>query len=131
MSNFYKKNQKNFFLVLKIAYQKKQKFFNYLSKNPNLLLIVKKLQEKSLILGYSQSSLYEIRIFLRYDLQSLPAINEVFLFPKHRYISKKTLKAFANNYPLSFSLLNTQFGILDVNECQKKNCGGEFIVTIT
>ncbi len=75
-------------------------------------------------------SLSEMQIFLRYDMKSLPAINDIFLFPKCRYISIKTLKAFTNDYPLSFSLLNTRFGILDMEECQKKNCGGELIVTI-
>ena len=130
MTNFYDKKYKIFFLLLKTAYQKKQRFFKYSSKNPNLLMILKKLQEKSLILGYFHLNLSELQIFLRYDLQSLPAINRVFFFPKNRYISIKKIKALTNDHPLSLSLLNTQFGILDLKECQKKNCGGEFLVTI-
>lgn len=78
-----------------------------------------------------QETLKEMRIFLRYDRQSLPAINTVFFFPKCRYISLKKIKALTNDYPLSLSFLNTKFGILDFHECQKKNCGGELIVTIT
>ena len=124
------KKHKNFFLLLKIAYQKKQKFFIYTSKNANLITILQKLQEKSFILGYFNLNICEIQIFLRYDMQSLPAINHIFLFPKAKYISIKTLKAFQNDYSLSLSLLNTQYGILDIKECQKKNCGGEFIVQI-
>lgn len=131
MPKFYLKKNKNFFLSLKTAYQKKQKVLVYPSKNNNLLIILKKLQEKGLILGYSQRSISEIQVFLRYDMQSLPAINSIFFFPKCRYISLKKLKAFTNDYPLSLSLLNTQFGILDIKECQTKNCGGELIVTIT
>lgn len=131
MSKFYLKKNKIFFLLLKTAYQKKQKVLIYPSKNNNLLIILKKLQEKGLILGYSHLNISEIQVFLRYDMQSLPAINTIFFFPKCRYISIKKLKAFTNDYPLSLSLLNTQFGILDINECQKKNCGGELIVTIT
>ena len=103
----------------------------YGSKNQNFLTILKKLQEKGLILGYCLKKTSEMQIFLRYDLQSLPAINTIFLFPKMRYISLKKIKNFKNNYPLSLSLLNTQFGILDLKECQEKNCGGELIVTIT
>ena len=78
----------------------------------------------------NSSNSSELQIFLRYDMKSLPAINNIFLFPKCRYISIKTLKAFTNDYSLAFSLLNTRFGILDVEECKKKNCGGELIVTI-
>lgn len=131
MSKYYFKKNKIFFLLLKTAYQKKQKVLFYPAINQNFLVILKKLQEKGLILGYSQRSLTEIQVFLRYDMQSLPAINTVFFFPKCRYISLKQIIAFKNDYPLSLSLLNTQFGILDLNECQKKNCGGELIVTIT
>lgn len=130
MTNVYKKKYKDFFLLLKIAYQKKQKFFHYTANNPKVLIILKKLQEKSLIQGFSQVNFSELRIFLRYDMKSLPAINNIFLFPKCRYVSIKTLKGFANDYFLSFSLLNTRFGILDIEECKKKNCGGELIVTI-
>lgn len=131
MAQLYYKKHKIFFLLLKTAYQKKQKVFFYSSKNQNLVTILKKLQEKGLILGYSFRNTAEIQVFLRYDLQSLPAINTIFLFPKCRYISLKKLKSLKNNYPLSLSLLNTQFGILDLKECQEKNCGGELIVTIT
>lgn len=74
--------------------------------------------------------LFEIQVFLRYDMKSLPALNQTFLFPKCKHISLKTLQAFTNDYPLSFSLLNTRFGILDMDECKKKNCGGEMMVTI-
>lgn len=130
MSNIDYKKHKTFFLLLKTAYQKKQKFFIYPENNPTLLVILRKLQEKSFILGYFPRNISEIQIFLRYDMQSFPAINQLFLFPKCRYASKKLLKAVTNDYPFSFSLLHTQFGILDINECQKKNCGGEFIVTI-
>lgn len=130
MTNLYDKKYKNFFLLLKTSYQKKQKFFNYSSQNNHLLTILKKLQENSLILGYFHLNVAELQIFLRYDLQSLPAINQIFLFPKNRYISTKKIKALMNDYPLSLSLLHTQFGILDLKECQKKNCGGELIVTI-
>ncbi len=130
MSGLYNKKHKFFFLILKTAYQKKQKFFNYSSNNPKLLLILKKLQEKSFIQGFCQVNFSEIQIFLRYDMKSLPAINSIFLFPKCKYISIKTLQAFTNDYALSFSLLNTRFGILDMDECKKKNCGGELIVTI-
>lgn len=130
MSKFSLKKNKNFFLLLKTAYQKKQKVLIYPFPNPNLLVILRKLQEKGLILGYYKN-LMEIQVFLRYDMQSLPAINTIFFFPKCRYIPLKKIKSFTNDYPLSLSLLNTQFGILDLNECQKKNCGGELIVTIT
>jgi ribosomal protein S8 len=130
MSNFYNKKHKFFFLLLKTAYQKKQKFFIYASNNPKFFVILQKLQAKSLIQGFSQKNLSEIQIFLRYDMKSLPAINNIFLFQKCKYISIKTLKAFTNDYSLSFSLLNTRFGLLDTEECQKKNCGGELIVTI-
>ena len=130
MSNFYNKNHKFFFSLLKTAYQKKQKFFIYSAKNSKNFLILKKLQEKSLIQGFSRVNLSETQIFLRYDMKSLPAVNDIFLFPKCKYLSIKTLKAFTNDYALSFSLLNTRFGILDLDECKKKNCGGELIVTI-
>lgn len=130
MSNVDYKKHKTFFLLLKTAYQKKQKFFLYPENNPTLLLILKKLQENSFILGYVPKNNFEIQIFLRYDARSLPAINALFLFPKSRSVSKKLLNAIKNDYPFSFSLLHTQFGILDMNECQKKNCGGELIVTI-
>ena len=53
MSKLYYKKHKIFFLLLKIAYQKKQKILVYPSKNKNMLIILKKLQKKGLILGYS------------------------------------------------------------------------------
>ena len=130
MSNLYKKKYQNFFLWLQTAYRKKQKFFIYSSHNAKIVLILKKLQEKSLIQGYSQISWKEFQIFLRYDMKSLPAITNIFLFPKCKYISTRTMKSFTNDYSLSFSLLHTRFGILDMDECRKKNCGGEMIVTI-
>ena len=130
MPNLYNQKQSFFFSLLKNAYQKKQKFFTYAANNPKILIILKKLQEKSLIQGYYQKNSYELQIFLRYDMKSLPAINNIFFFTKRRYISIKTLKAFTNDYFLAFSLLNTRFGILDLEECKKKNCGGELIVTI-
>lgn len=130
MSKFYNKKHQFFFLALKTAYQKKQKFFTYASKSSKIVLILKKLQEKSLIQGFCRMNLSEIQIFLRYDLKSLPVVNHIFFFPKCKYISLKTIKAFTNDYALSFSLLNTRFGILDLDECKKKNCGGELIVTI-
>ena len=130
MSNFYNKKHKFFFLSLKTAYQKKQKFFTYSTKSSKIVWILKKLQEKSLIQGFCQTNLSELQISLRYDFKSLPAIHQIFFFPKCKYISVKTLKAFTNDYALSFSLLNTRFGILDMDECKKKNCGGELIVTI-
>ena len=123
MTGFYNKKHKLFFLILKTAYQKKQKFFTYPSNNPKLLLILKKLQEKSFIQGFCQMDSDKIQIFLRYDMKSLPAINNIFLFPKCKSISIKTLQAFINDYSLAFSLLNTRFGILDMDECKKKNCG--------
>ena len=126
----YQKDHKHFFLLLKIAYQKKQKFFLYPFQHRNLLLILKKLQEKSLILNYCHVDMTTLQVSLRYDMRSLPAIQNIFLFPKSRFISIKTLKALTNDYPLSLSLVNTKFGILDTSECQKKNCGGELIVTI-
>ena len=130
MSVFYQKKHRFFFSLLKTAYQKKQKFFVYSANNSKLNLILKKLQEKSLIQGFYSLNPYETQIHLRYDMKSLPAINDIFLFSKCRYISVKTLKAFTNDYALSFSLLNTRFGILDMDECKKKNCGGELFVTI-
>lgn len=131
MTRLYYKKSENFFLLLKTAYQKKQKFFIYPFQNPQLFLILKKLQEKSLIGSYFFRNSFEIQIFLRYDVQNLPVIRNLFLFPKNRYISLRKLKSFTNDYPFSLSLLNTKFGILDTNECQKKNCGGELIVTIS
>jgi len=130
MSNLHYQKNKNFFLILKIAYQKKQKFFTYFSTSTNLIIILKKLQEKSLIQGFFQKNFSEIQVFLRYDMQSLPAISNILLFPKARYLSIKTLKSMKNDYFLSLSLLNTRFGILDINDCHKKNCGGELFVTI-
>ena len=130
MSITYSKNHRFFFLLLKTAYQKKQKFFTFSSKNQKLILILQKLQEKSLIQGFHQTNFFEVQVFLRYDMRSFPAINDIFLFSKCKYISLKTLKAFTNDYSLSFSLLNTRFGILDAEECKKKNCGGEIMVTI-
>ena len=130
MPTFYQKKHRFFFSLLKTAYQKKQKFFIYSANNSKLILILKKLQEKSLIQGFYKISPSETQIHLRYDMKSLPAINDIFLFSKCKYISIKTLKAFTNDYALSFSLLNTRFGILDMEECKEKNCGGELFVTI-
>lgn len=131
MSNLYYKKYKNFFLSLKNAYKKKQKFFIYPSKNEHLIVILKKLQENSFIASYVFGNEEFIEVFLRYDLQNLPAINYLFLLPEKRFISSKQLKLLKNDYPLSLSLINTKFGILDTKECQKKNCGGELIVIIT
>lgn len=77
----------NFFLSLKIASEKKQKVLIYPAQNPNFFVILKKLQELGLILGYTQKKSTEIEIILHYDMQSLPVISQVFIFPKGRYIS--------------------------------------------
>lgn len=116
--------------MLKISYQKRQKYFVYQGYTPELIAILKKLQRKALILGYFEKNDLELQVFLRYDLQSLPAINELFLFPKCRYVSKETLKRILNDYPLSFSLIQTHHGLLDLDECLAKNCGGELLVNI-
>ena len=87
MESLYYKKHKIFFLALKTAYQKKQKFFFYPSKNEHLIGILKKLQEKSLITGYVSGENSVFQVFLRYDMQNVPAMNYIFLFPKNRYIS--------------------------------------------
>lgn len=46
MAQFTLKKNKIFFLLLKTAYQKKQKVLIYPAQNKNLLTILKKLQEK-------------------------------------------------------------------------------------
>ena len=67
MTNLLYKNHKIFFLLLKTAYQKKQKFFIYPSRNQELLRILNKLQEKSLIGSYTSITIFSMQIFLRYD----------------------------------------------------------------
>ena len=95
MANVYNKKHKFFFLSLKTAYQKKQRFFTYFSKNPKLIIILKKLQEKSLIQGFYQTNVSQLQIFLRYDMNSLPAINNIFLFPKMQIYFFKNFESFS------------------------------------
>lgn len=122
---------KLFFLLLKSSYQKKKRFFTYPVITSNLLTILINLQKNSLILGYHQISNQEIKIFLRYDLQSLPAITQIFFFPPLRYVTVRMLKKFVNDYPYTLGLVQTRYGILTVSECQKRNCGGELIASIS
>jgi ribosomal protein S8 len=125
------KELKYFFILLKNAYQKKKKFFTYPMVTANLLTVLVNLQKKSLILGYYQLNNQEVKIFLRYDMQSLPAITQIFILPPLRYITVRMLNKFVNDYPYSLGLISTRYGILTVSECKKKNCGGELIVSIT
>jgi ribosomal protein S8 len=131
MSRINYKELKLFLLLLRSAYQKKKRFFTYPVITPNLLITLMNLQKNSLILGYHQVSNQEIKIFLRYDMQSLPAITQVFFFPPLRYVTSRMLHKFVNDYPYALGLVQTRYGILTVAECQKRNCGGEFLASIS
>jgi ribosomal protein S8 len=123
------KELKPFFLSLEHAIQKRQKYFIYPKITPNLLAVLSHLQKSSFILGYFRKQT-ELKIFLRYDNQSLPVISKIVVLPSLRYIKVSALNKFVNNYPYSLALISTPYGILNVSECQNKNCGGELIVTI-
>ena len=125
MSNFYNKNHKIFFSLLKTAYQKKQKFFIYSAKNSKIFLILKKLQEKSLIQGYLAVWIFLKRKFFYVMIWKVyPQLVISFSFQNANIISIKTLKAFTNDYASFFFFIKYTFWYSRSRWMQKKKLWG-------
>jgi ribosomal protein S8 len=101
----------------------------------NVFLLIKHLEKKNYISGYVVLNMHTIKIFFRYERTNRKLLFWQITFfssrEKKRFISAKILKFFRQYYPNTFALIGTKYGILSLEECQKLNCGGELILSIT
>jgi ribosomal protein S8 len=117
------------------AIQIRQLFFIYPFLTQNILVVLNHLEKQTIISGYHILNVQKVKIFLHYDVsRNIPLAQSIIFFSsrgRKRFISVKLLKAFAQHYPNSFVLIGTKYGILNLSQCQKLNCGGELILSIT
>jgi ribosomal protein S8 len=122
---------KKFFQQLQLATIQKKLYFSF-QNNQDLDDILKILQKKHLIVGYTKNNPDNlVKIFLRYDIKGVCVIQEiktVSSIRQRRIISVKQIKAFLNDYPYAVALIRTRRGILSLNECWNHRIGGEFLV---
>lgn len=118
------------------AIKTKELFFVYTSLTPNILNLIKCLETNSRIAGYHIiENENKAKIFLNYDLtKNEPLVQKIVLFSsrgRKRIATRPMLNLFHYHYPHSLGIIGTRYGIMSSKECQAKNCGGEFIVSIT
>ena len=118
------------------AIKRKELFFICTFLTPNIFDLVKCLERHSRIAGYfvfeDQS---QIKVFLNYDLtKNEPLVQKIVLFSsrgRKRIATQPMLKLFHYHYPNSLGIIGTRSGIMSSKECEAKNQGGVFIVSIT
>jgi ribosomal protein S8 len=126
---------KYFFQLYMSAWKKKQLFFIYPFLTQNIFRLIKHLEKKNYISGYAVLNMHNVKIFFRYERTKqnilFPQITFFSSPEKKRFISARILKSFQQYYPNTVALIGTKHGILSLEECQKLNCGGELILSIT
>jgi len=120
-----------FFKQLKTASIEKKLFFCFRASN-DLEQIVKGLQKIHFLSGFSYTKdKLKIKVFLRYDLKGYCVFQElrtVSSIGKRLVIKAQQIRIFLNDYPYSTALIRTSKGILNIQECNKRRIGGEFLV---
>ena len=153
INNKYKNRQNSFsfetfFRFYLDAIRSKTLFFFYPFYDSNVEVLLKCLEKDSRISGYQVQSIVGnlpadqqqgknekcIKIFLNYDLvRNRPLVQKVTFYSsqgRKRIATVKTLQKFRILYPNSLAILGTHHGILSIQDCILKNCGGEFLVSI-
>lgn len=125
-----------FFRLYTHAIKRKELFFVCTFLTPNILDLVKCLEKHSRIAGYHiLKNENQVKIFLNYDLtKNEPLVQKIVLFSsrgRKRIATQPMLNLFHYHYPNSLGIIGTRSGIMSSKECQAKNQGGEFIVSIT
>lgn len=118
------------------ANKRKELFFLCTFLTTNILDLVKCLEKHSRIAGYHiLPDQNQVKIFLNYDLtKNEPLVQKIVLFSsrgRKRIATQAMLRLFHHHYPNSLGIISTRYGIMSSKECQSKNHGGEFIVSIT
>jgi ribosomal protein S8 len=112
----------------------RQLFFTYPFLTQNILGVLNHLEKQGIISGYHILNVQRVKVFLHYDVsRNIPLIQNIMFFSsrgRKRFISAQTLKSFVQHYPNSFVLIGTKYGILNLSQCQKLNCGGKLILSI-
>lgn len=120
-----------FFQELRIASIEKKLFF-FFNSSQGLEQILKSLQKIHFLSGFSYTkNRLKIKIFLRYDLRGDCVFKELIKVSSERkrvLINIKQIKIFLNDYPYSTALIRTSSGILNIQECNHRSIGGEFLV---
>jgi len=118
------------------AIKTKELFFIYTYLTPDIHNLIKCLETNCRIAGYHiLEGQGQVKIFLNYDLtKNEPLVQKIFLFSsrgRKRIATPAILNLFHYQYPHSLGIVRTRHGIMTSKECQTKNYGGEFIVSIT
>ena len=95
--------------------------------------IMLKLKENGFIKNYktSHDSKPYIRVYLKYDSEKLPVINEIKRVSRpglRRYVSAKNIRFYKSG--LGIRIITTPKGILTDKEAKKENVGGEVLCEI-
>jgi len=114
----------------------KSLFFLYPSLTINIIQTLRCLEKESYIAGYYiNRETQSVKVFLNYEMSRNEPLRQQIIFfstlGQKRIATVKMLRLFHYQYPFSLVILSTSGGLMSSKECLLKNCGGEFLVSIT
>lgn len=125
-----------FFRAYTQARKIKSLFFRYSFLTTNIVQMLQCLEKESYIAGYHINfEKQSVKVFLSYEMSRNEPLRQKIVFfstsGKNRIATVGMLRLFHYQYPYSLVILSTSAGLMTSKECLAKNCGGEFLVSIT
>jgi|SRR6185437_4090298 ribosomal protein S8 len=125
-----------FFRAYTQARKIKSLFFRYPFLTTNIIQILQCLEKESYIAGYHMNrEKQSVTVFLNYEMSKNEPLRQKIVFfsirGQKRVATVEMLRLFHYQYPYSLVILSTSTGLMTSKECLAKNCGGEFVVSIT
>lgn len=125
-----------FFRAYIQAIKTKSLFFVYPFLTINIIQTLQCLEKDSRIAGYHLNmEKRSAKVFLNYEMSKNELLTQRVVFfstrGRRRVATVDMLRLFHYQYPHSLAILGTSAGLMTSKECYAKNCGGEFIVSIT
>ena len=120
-----------FFELYSHALRSKALFFVYPFVNETIIRLLNLLLKNSRIAGYQVLVKEEkIKVFLISD----PTTNQKPIFyslqGRKRIVTAEMLRKFKYQYPHALVLVETKQGLMDIEDCLRFRCGGEFLVSL-
>ena len=125
----------SFFRMYLNAIKSKALFFFYPFSNKTIESLLKCLEKNSRIAGY-QVFLKEqkVKIFLIYDIAKNTPLSQKITFyssqGRKRIVTTKMLQQFSYQYPNALVIIETKYGLMDMQDCLRHQYGGEFLVSL-
>lgn len=93
--------------------------------------VLKILWNEGFITGYNVLDNNKLQIFLKYNNKGTPAINSLkFLSKPSRRLYYSSKQLWKLNSSKTFIILSTNKGFMTIEDCKKKNLGGEPLLII-